>query len=548
MTRYLQQPWRRGNAGTLTKSNPLIIIRTMKKLQYTLVVCMMALAACDDNFLDRQPLDEFSESTLWSSEADATAALNGCYSGWESGTWLTYMDCGSDNAFNPYPWEGYNMFGNGSLLTPTNTGNHKWDYTVIQKCNWFLANVDKTPISEELIARMKGEARFLRAYRYFQLSQLYGDAPLVLTNISTTEANELPRTPKAEVVDFVLSELGEIANALPAQYSGADQGRVTSGAAWALKARVELYNGKFTDCIASCEKIMGTYSLFPSYTDLFRIQNEYNSEIILDVEYVANDVPLWSLGVLVTETQGGWWSVDPTQSLVDAYEMKNGKLITDATSGYNPEDPYKNRDPRLEATIIHPGSLYEGSYFDPLSPSSIDYYAVYSYTGYADKKYTPVLADFGDMWNSGLNIPVIRYAEVLLTYAEAKIEAGQIDASVYEAIDQIRQRAGMPVTDQAKYNDQATLRNLVRRERRVELAMEGLRWYDIQRWKIAEDVMNGPVYGSRLGTVDPEDGTLALTSERIVSEQRIFDAKNYLWPVPQREVDINKKLEQNTGY
>ena len=520
----------------------------MKKISIILCFCLAIGSACDDNFLNREPLDEFSESTLWSSESDAIAALNGCYNGWESGTWLTYMDCGSDNAYDPYPWEGYTMFGNGSLHTPTNTGNHKWDFTVIQKCNWFLANVDKTPIDEALIARMKGEARFLRAYRYFQMSQLYGDVPLVETNISTTEANEMTRTPKAEVVEFVISELEAITGDLPESYSGGDRGRITSGAAWALKARVELFNEKFEEAAASCEKILGKYSLFSSYTDLFRIQNEYNNEIILDVEYVANDLPLWSLGVLVTETQGGWWSVDPTNALVEAYEMDNGKVITDPTSGYNPDDPFKNRDPRFAATIIHPGAFYEGGYFDPLSPSSIDYYAVYSYTGYAVKKYTAVLADFGDMWNSGLNIPVIRYAEVLLTYAEAKIEANQIDNSVYDAIDEVRVRAGMPSVDQAKYNSQATLRELIRRERRVELAMEGLRWYDVQRWKIAEEVMNGPVYGARLGTVNPNDGSLTLTSERIISEQRSFAARNYLWPVPQREMDINKNLEQNTGY
>ena len=107
----------------------------MKKISIILCFCLAIGSACDDNFLNREPLDEFSESTLWSSESDAIAALNGCYNGWESGTWLTYMDCGSDNAYDPYPWEGYTMFGNGSLHTPTNTGNHKWDFTVIQKCN-----------------------------------------------------------------------------------------------------------------------------------------------------------------------------------------------------------------------------------------------------------------------------------------------------------------------------------------------------------------------------------------------------------------------------
>lgn len=521
----------------------------MKNIFKISMIAILALWSCDSDFLDRQPLDEYSESSLWTSAKDAEAALNGVYNRWEDGGWIFYIDCASDNAFNPYPWEGYSMMGNASQLTPNNTGVNKWNFSTIQKANWFLANVDKTPMEDALKARMKAEARFLRAYRYYQMSQVYGDVPLVLENITPADANKVTRSPKAEVVSFVESELEAITADLPESYSGSDEGRITSGAAWALKARVELYNGQFADCIASCQNIMGKYTLFPDYSELFRIQNEHNSEIILDVEYVENDVPLGNLGVLVIESSGGWWSVNPTQSLVDTYEMSNGKTIDDPTSGYNPDDPYKNRDPRLDATIIHPGSFYDGRYFDPLNPALIDYYAVYSYTGYAVKKYVPELSDFPDMWNTGLNIPVIRYAEVLLSFAEAKIELNQIDDPMYDAIDEVRQRAGMPVVDRAVYSSQSTLRDLIRRERRVELALEGLRWFDIQRWKIADEVMNGPVYGPRLGTVDPNTGALTLTSERILSEQRSFDeSKNYLWPIPQREIDINKGLEQNPNY
>ena len=521
----------------------------MKNIIIISSFAIIALCSCNNDFLDRQPLDEYSESSLWTSDKDAEAALNGCYNRWEDGGWIFYIDCASDNAYNPYPWEGYSMMGNASQLTPNNTGVNKWNFRTIQRSNWFLANVDKTPMDEDLKTRMKGEARFLRAYRYYLMSQLYGDVPLVLTNIAPEEASAVTRNPKAEVVKFVEDELAAIAPDLPESYTGSDEGRVTRGAAWSLKARIELFNGQYEDCIASCQKVMGKYSLFNSYSELFRMQNEHNSEIILDVEYIANDVPLGNLGVLVVESSGGWWSVNPTQSLVDTYEMSNGKTIDDPTSGYNPDDPYKNRDPRLNATIIYPGAFYEGNYFNPLNPSSIDYYAVYSYTGYAPKKYVPNLADFPDMWNTGLNIPVIRYAEILLTYAEAKIELNQIDNSVYDAIDEVRLRAGMPAVDKTVYNSQPTLRELVRRERRVELALEGLRWFDIQRWQIADEVMNGPVYGPRLGTVDPSTGALTLTSERILSEQRTFDVtKNYLWPIPQREIDINKNLIQNPNY
>lgn len=514
-------------------------------------VLIILCYSCNKDFLDRQPLDQYSETSLWKSANDAEAALNGCYNGWEDGSWLLYMDCASDNALDPYPWEAYPMLGNmGLLLTPTNTGSHKWNFNTIQKCNWFLANIDNTPMDEDLKKRMKAEARFLRAYKYFIMSQLYGDVPLITTNISTEEANSVTRNSKDEVVKFVLDELGSIAVDLPESYSGGDVGRITSGAAWALKARVELYNQKYEDCAASCNNVLGKYSLFSSYADLFRIQNEHNSEIILDVEYVENDVPIYDLGVIPPVSSGGWWSIDPIQSLVDAYEMSNGKTIDDPSSGYDPDDPYKNRDPRLQATIIVPGALYEGSYFNPLDPESIDYYAGEAlYTGYAERKFVPDLSDYANMWNAGLNIPVIRYAEVLLTYAEAKIELNQIDNSVYDAINQVRTRAGMPEVDRNMYNTQAKMRELVRRERRVELAMEGLRWFDIQRWKIGKAVMSGPAYGSPLGSVDPNTGELTLSSEHILAEQRTFnEERNYLWPIPQSEIDINKNLAQNPGY
>lgn len=525
--------------------NKLIILYSLLAVLY---------CSCED-FLDRQPPNEYSESSLWTGENDAAAALNGCYQYIEDGTWVHYIDCGSDNAFDPYPWEGYMELGNMLLLTPNNTGNGKWYFGAITRCNWFLDNIDKTPMDENLIKRMKAEARFIRAYQYFQKSQLYGDVPLMTKPISTEEANTITRNPKAEVMQFVLDELEAITADLPVSYEGSDVGRITAGAAWALKAREELFNQKYAECVASCQKVMdlGVYSLFPSYQDLFRIQNEYNSEIILDRAYLENTVSLWSLGIMTPHIgRNGWMSVCPTQSLIDAYEMTNGKTIDDPTSGYDPEDPYKNRDPRLEQTTLVPGAPYEGQFFNPLEqlPGNEDYWASYNYTAYCVKKYTAFLSDFNDIWNSGLNIPLIRYAEVLLSYAEAKIELNQIDNSVYSAIDEVRLRAGLPAVDQAAYSTQEQMRELVRRERRVELAMEGLRFYDIQRWRIGEQVMSGPIYGSRLGTMDHSTGKVTFTTtDHIMNEERVFDpAKNYLWPIPQSEIDINPNLTQNPNY
>ncbi|MCE7042797.1 RagB/SusD family nutrient uptake outer membrane protein [Dyadobacter sp. CY312] len=525
----------------------------MTRYRYSLLFATaLLLSGCDKDFLDRNPQDAYSNSSLWSSSNDALAALNGCYSGWEESYNTLYMDCASDNAYGQYYWEGYTYFGNGSITPSSAYSQDRWSYSTIQKCNWFLENIDVTPMDEALKSRLKSEARFLRAYQYYTMSQLYGDIPLVTKSISGEEANAISKTPMIEVQAFILSELGAVAATLPVNYTGSDVGRVTQGAALALKARIELYTGKYADAIASAQKVMALgYALHPSYQDLFRIQNENNKEVILDIQHKENDYANGNIGVMPSSSYGGWSSINPTQALVDAYETKDGRLITDAASGYNANDPYANRDPRLKATVLVPGQLYAGSYFNPIESSSADFIGGgnNSATGYIVNKYTSNLSDYPDMWNTGLNQIVIRYAEVLLIYAEAKIEAGQVDASVYDAIDAVRVRAGMPKTDRVVYNSQVKLRELVRRERRVELAMEGLRWFDVQRWKIGPEVMAKPVLGARLGKVDLATGKLTLSGEHIKAEDRTFDpAKNYVWPIPQSEIDINKNLGQNPNY
>lgn len=517
------------------------------------VVALLLLTSCQKDFLSRQPLDAYSETSLWSSEKDAEAALNGCYDGWEDGHHIIYMDVGSDNEYNQFPWRNYTQFGNMQLLTPTNTGANRWSFKTIQRCNWFLEGIDKVPMEDSLKSRMKAEARFLRAYQYFIGEQFYGDFPLVTKSLTPEEANSITRAPKDSVVNFVLNELGDIASDLPLSYSE-DQGRITRGAALALKGRVELFQKDYKRCIEDCMAVMelGVYELFPSYAGIFRLQNEHNSEVILDVEYMKNDFPFDGIKEFPSTAYGGGVaSTSPTQSLVDAYEMKNGKTIDNPTSGFDPDQPYKNRDPRLEASIVTPGSLYNGVYYASIDKSSSDYYAGNnnSKTGYLVRKFVPDISEFPDYYNTGLNIIVMRYAEVLLNYAEAKIELNQIDQSVFDAINKIRVRAGMPKLDKSIYNSQDKLREAIRRERRVELAMEGLRWFDIQRWRIGEEVMNGMVYGARLGKVDPDNGEIVLSSERITVEERAFDpSKNYLWPVPQSEIDINSNLSQNPGY
>ncbi len=464
---------------------------------------------------------------------------------------VVYFDCASDNAYNPFPWENWQVQATG-YATANEFGQNYMRYDKITRCNNFLANIDRPEMSEELRTRLTSEVRFLRAWHYFLKVTLYGDVPLVKEVLDIKNSN-LPRTPKAEVEQFILDELTEIAPTLPDKYRGGDVGRVTKGAALTLRARMEIFKGDYAACAATCEQIMKLgYSLFQDYKGLFKIANVNNEEVIMDVQYVENLAKNSILGVMPPASVGGWSSINPTQALVDTYECMDGKTIKESTN-YNPKDPYKDRDPRLAATIIYPGCLYEGSYFNSIDikdPTG-DYYAPYgrSKTGYHPRKYIDNLSDYADMWNTGMNAIVMRYAEVLLMYAESKIELSQIDESVYKALNDIRKRAGMLEVDRTVYNNQAKMRELVRRERRVELAMEGLRWFDICRWRIAEEVMPGQVYGALLGTVDAGTGALNLTDERIKVEIRLFDpAKNYLWPIPQSVIDATPAIEQNPGY
>jgi len=550
----------------------------MKKNLFIIIViacALLGLGSCKKAFLDRVPQDAYSATS-----GDANALLTGVYQGssvgnfewgppaWASGSSVVYWDCMSDNAYSTYYWEEIQAYGNGTITPSSNYAINDWasNYVTIGKCNYFLANIAGLETDTATLNNMVAQVKFIRAYEYFVLSQLYGDVPLVTTQLTPAQANQSVRTPKAQVTAFILSELK---SALPnllseSKYRGTpNEGHITIGAATALKMRVELYNADYADCITDCESLMHMgYSLDPSYTDLFRTPNQYtNPEIISAVQYIANPGSYSNgmLAVMPSNSMGGQASICPLQSLVDDYEMTNGKVITDPTSGYDPLHPYINRDPRLAMTILYPGEAYTQaagttSYYDPLDATSPDYYlpptSNRSASGYIVKKFTSNLPDYNayGLYQTGLNMIVFRYAEVLLSYAEAKVESGQIDATVYTALNQIRNRVGMPSVNQATYSTQASLRSLVRRERRVELAMEGLRYYDIQRWKIGPQTLSGQTYGARLGTVDGTNGTYTITGDSLKVESRIFADKNYLWPVPQAQIDLDKNLKQNPGF
>lgn len=518
---------------------------------YIVLSMILLLVSCDGSFLDRSPLDQINNGSFWNTERDAVAAATGCYNGWYSASELLYFDCTSDNSYNPYPWEGWQVQANG-VATASNTGKSYMQYDKITRCNNFLENISRPTMNEDLRKRLIAEVRFLRAWHYFLKVTLYGDVPLI-TEVLTIQNSNLPRTDKKEVIKFIIDELDAAKKDLPIKYSGSDVGRITRGAALTLKARMEIFDGNYEASLKTSEEIMEIgYSLFHDYKGLFKISNVGNQEVILDVQYVETNYNNTILGVMPPASVGGWSSINPTQSLVDSYECIDGMPIEESPI-YNANDPYANRDPRLDAAIIYPGCMYEGAYFNSIDESDPtgDFYAPYgrSKTGYHPRKYIDNLSDYEDMWNTAMNPIVMRYAEVLLMYAESKIELNQIDNLMYDALDDVRLRSNMPKVDRSVYNNQSNLRELVRRERRVELALEGLRWFDICRWEIGDEVMSGQVYGARLGKVDASTGKLTLTDERIKVEMRTFDAtKQYLWPIPQSVIDATPAIVQNPKY
>lgn len=524
----------------------------MKRINYIAGIALLPLlfSACES--LDTDPTDRIIDDYFWKTENDATMAVNGIYRTMAATDYM-YLDCATDLAWNEISWEKAHLLGSGSQDPERwawTTDKWKEAYETIQRTNYFMENIDKVEsIAPELKNRLSAEARFIRAMTYSDIMFLWGDVPLAVKTLDL-KTGTLTRTPKAEVFDFVIRELKEITPYLPESYDAANKGRVTKGAAKAMLMRAYLRENKYAEAKAMAKEVMdmNLYSLYPNYEKLFKYEGENCSEIILDKQYIATNYSNNLSKLFSPRSCFGNGSIVPLKGLVDAYEMLNGKAITDPTSGYDPYKPYENRDPRLKATILTPGAkMPDGNVFNPLpnqDPVGTD--AVdngntnTSRTGFNFLKYVNPedLAESNN--NCHNNIILIRYAEVLLSYAESKVETNDIDQSVYDAINEVRKRAGMPEFASGKSMEQ--LREIIRQERKVEFPLEGLRYFDIRRWKIAEKVIPGQTYGI---TYTDEKGKLVT----IKTETRNFDPKrDYLWPLPLREMNVNKKLEQNPLY
>ena len=534
----------------------------MKHIINIMVSAAVAAALSSCISLDTPPYDRETDLTFWTEDPNAALkTLNTCYTRLSSIEELVYSEGMTDNAYVKMP-NGYTQsIGNGSYSTADGYVRSVWSsrYAGIRLCNELFANIDLVPgLSAELKNRYIGEAKVIMAYHYYELYTKFGAVPWIDKTISIEESKTISRTDRETVVSNILKELDEVINNgwLPTSYSGDDRGRITHYAAKAVKAKVLLFEGDWDGVYSLTSDIMqnGGYELFPSYSGLFETANEYNREIILDKEYrlVSNEHGIQYN--FLPPSLGGYSLIAPLQELVDSYIMLNGKAISEAGSGYDANNPYSGRDPRLAATVMYTGNSYtlaNGSTVTIDCNSGRDMAAILggdsdtTPTGYYIKKFWD--KDYRENLLSGLNPPIIRYADILLMNAEAAAELGTLDSGIWNnTVKAVRSRAGF--TDAGALNfpsgvSKEGLIDIIRNERRSEFALEGLRHKDIIRWKIAETVLNGWCHGFYTGSgVGTDDGYFRV-------ESRQFDAaKHYLWPIPQNDRDLNRNLSQNPNW
>ena len=477
----------------------------MKKIyRYILisVLGVMGMSSCVDNLLDRTPIASLSPTTFYQDENQCRMALMGVYSALQpvTSTYWYQLDFMSDDAYCQDSWQGSTEFGGWKQNSSSTAANDRWrmNYRLIVRANMFMTNLQVAPISESVKTQMMAEAKFLRAYGYADLITFFGDVPIV-DESQTLENAYVKRMPKSEVLDYLLKDLDAAVPNLPLKYSGTDVGRASQGAALALKCRILLRNEKWADAATAAKEVMdlGIYDLF------------------------------------------NWATPNVSVDLIDDYYMTNGKPITDPASGYDSQNPYLNRDPRLAASIVLPGAQYGSIVFIPANDQVP--------CGTRPRKY----ADIGnsDPDNCAINQIVLRYADVLLMRAEALIEANNLTDEVYTLINKVRQRVGMPTIQEAEGTNlsQEALRKILRHERRVELFLEGMRYVDMLRWK--DESLVHDVYGyNRTKLPDPSSPS-TWQFEKVTVATREFDsAKGWLWPIPLTDMQNNDQLTQNPGY
>jgi hypothetical protein len=550
----------------------------MKKLLYIALLIGVVTTSCKKDLLDTEPQDLISDDSYWKTADQLRLAANGCYAYLKAKNTVDIENLG-DNTIWPTVTD-YQRIGTGNYGSDVGGVNTEWTsgYDGIRRCNHFLENYEKaTGVQAAVREQYAGEVKFIRAYLYSYLTLFFGDVQLILKTLVPSDPEVFgTRQPKAEVVAQMYKDLDDAIASLPTSYSSSDYGRITKGTAMALKARIALYNKEYALAEQMAKAVMDlkVYSLYnngstaTSYYEMFTYKGEQskngnNKETILARVHVP-EVSMHNLSreIQVPDQEIRW---NPTKSLVDAYLCSDGKpidksaLYSEAT--YN--DIFKNRDPRMVQTVLAPGYAWKGQDdgdADAL-PNAIynlpkfrsDKKGAVTVTGYYFTKYCEP-STVGVVSKDENDIILIRYAEVLLTYAEARLEQGKLtQADIDLTINKLRERVGMHPMLITELNTWGMdLREEVRRERRVELALEGQRYFDILRWKqgnlLAQDVKGikismAPVPGEVAGRPTDANGYIIFNSNRSFA-----DPKNYLWPMPLVQFERNPNLGNNPGW
>lgn len=567
----------------------------MRHSIYTLLVSgCLAFSSCID--LNLNPLSQASSENWYSNETEIEMSIKGFY---RDEFWPIDNENKTDDFMNR---ESLSPIVAGTLNGQDKDVTTLWtnQYKSIARANTILANKDKMltlGISEERIKQYEAEALFQRASCYARLVTYFGDVIYLTEVIDIEKAFKIGRSPKTEIIPLIYADFDKAFEGLPEKYTGTSSQRATKGAAMALKARFALYMSDWEVCAQAAQKCieLGIYKLHPSYSELF-LSTTKNAEeaIFLLPRSIEFKVTYGNLNVMneLTRNPGGWGAYCPSWDLLAAYTCTDG-LPIDESPLFDPHNPFKNRDPRCTATIVEFGTRHLGFDYNP-HPDAVQ---VMNYnTGKMqlnnDARINAQYASYnGLVWKKGIDETwlengkdidpdkiIIRYADVLLMYAESKIELGEIDQSVLDAINKVRARAyGVDYTNTTAYpavttTDQQKLRTIIRTERRMEFAKEGLRYMDLVRWKIAEKALTRPNYGMLYPTdllkekvVDQglwfwpstpeidEDGIVdfsAMEAAGLIApmSQRMWNNRQYLWPIPTKEILINDNLIQNPGY
>jgi hypothetical protein len=542
----------------------------------------MALSACDA-YLDRAPELPLDDETVFTIFSNAERYHNDLYANLQArfnavGDYQPVpMSSASDESDSPLGSHGSQNFNVGNYNgNDANLGNY---YEGIRKANIFLSKVEIIPFpSEAKKNQMLGETCFLRAFYFNEIIKRFGGMPIMDVNniIMPGDNMNLPRNSYKDCVSFILEDLKQAIQLLPITLSETEYGRATRGAAMALKARVLLFAASplwqkemgedlWQQAAEAAKAVIDlkdengekVYELYSTgngaddYEQLFFKRRENgNKEIIFykhasAVGFDSNEIKVWSP---TGGNFGGNGAVCPTQNFVDLFEMANGKLITEANSGYSEQNPFANRDPRFYKTVLYNGCQWQGETLDLTYNPNKDLSGVhrktkeYTRTGYFVRKYLPEEVKYQTTNTAYHNWIYFRLAEMYLNYAEALNETLSAPSNeVYAAVNAVRRRSG--VVDLPAGLDKNQMRERIWNERAIELSFEEHRWWDARRWKKATDWFGGPMYEME---IIKENGKLIYTKKLFYT--RIYRSYMDLYPIPTDEMRKNSLYYQNSGW